>query len=259
MSERESFDRDGFVIFRDVIDKDLVAEASAHVDWLERRNPDLRPEHLGHWLARDDPFWVRLISDDRLLDLAELFIGPDIGLFATHYISKPPFTGQPVLWHQDSSYWPLDPMEVVTVWLAVDDSTRENGCMRVVPGTHRGPVIPSRPIPEGVDAVLGLESDTEVDESAVVDLVLAAGDCEVHHPGIMHSSEANTSPKRRCGLTIRYIPTSTRIITDVVWDSSFHLRGQPGVNRYQPFPRYEPGQHHPFAGAEEWNARHGLG
>src|SRR5690606_40334400 len=56
-----------------------------------------------------DPFWVRLISDDRLVDIASLFVGPDVALFASHYISKPPFTGQPVLWHQDSAFWPLEP------------------------------------------------------------------------------------------------------------------------------------------------------
>ena len=133
---KEHYDREGYAVFRNVIDGGLIQEASDHVAWLMRQNPGLRPEQLGHTLMRDDPFWVRLISDDRLLDIAELFVGPNIALFASHYISKPPYDGQPVLWHQDGSFWPLDPMEVVTLWLAVDDSTPENGCMRVIPGTH---------------------------------------------------------------------------------------------------------------------------
>jgi phytanoyl-CoA hydroxylase len=234
----EAFDRDGYVVFRDVLDADLVAEASAHVEWLQRRHPDLRPEHLGHFLVRDDPFWVRLVSDDRLVDLAELFVGPDVALFASHYISKPPFDGREVRWHQDAAYWPLEPMEVVTVWLAIDESTPENGCMRVIPGTHKGPDVRLRPIADPDDAVLPYEADTEVDESRAVDLVLQAGDCEVHHPGIMHGSTANLSPKRRCGLTIRYIPTSTRILLEQPSESAFHLRGAPGVN--------------PFRGCDAW-------
>src|SRR4051794_14748163 len=92
---RAAFDRDGYVIFRDVLDAELIAEASGHVEWLQRRHPELRPEQLGHFLVREDPFWVRLISDGRLLDVAEIFVGPDIALFASHYISKPPFDGQP--------------------------------------------------------------------------------------------------------------------------------------------------------------------
>jgi len=78
-----------------VLDAELVAEASLHVDWLMERNPDLRPEHLGHKLLGSDPFWLRLVSDPRLLDIAELFIGPDIALFGSHYISNPPATGSP--------------------------------------------------------------------------------------------------------------------------------------------------------------------
>ncbi len=124
-AERAQYDRDGCAIYHDVLDGELVAEASAHVDWLAARHPDLRPENLGHTLMRDDPFWVRLISDERLLDIAEEYLGPNIALFASHYISKPPEDGQPVLWHQDGSYWPLEPMEVVTFWLAVDDSRSE--------------------------------------------------------------------------------------------------------------------------------------
>ncbi|MCA1597330.1 MAG: phytanoyl-CoA dioxygenase family protein, partial [Chloroflexi bacterium] len=135
-AERQHYDAEGYAIFRNVIDNSLIAETREHVAWLMRQHPELRPENLGHTLVGSDPFWVRLIGDDRLLDVAQQFIGPDIALFASHYISKPAGDGQAVLWHQDGSYWPLDPMEVVTLWLAVDDSTPENGCMRVIPGTQ---------------------------------------------------------------------------------------------------------------------------
>lgn len=251
------FEEQGYVVFRDVIDQELIREASDHVEWLQARHPDLRPENLGHWLLRDDPFWIRLISDPRLLDVAETFVGADVALFASHYICKPPHAGRPVLWHQDAAYWPLEPMEVVSLWLAVDDSTTDNGCMRVIPGSHRQPVRPLHPN-ETVANVLGSEADGEVDESAAVDLVLRAGDVEVHDPGIMHASNANTSPHRRCGLTIRYIPTSTRIVADGPWPSALWLRGKPGVNRYQPIPAYDPQRHFPFRGAETWPVGSGL-
>src|ERR1700712_2335532 len=92
------FDSDGYVIFRDVIDPALVAEASDHVGWLGAHHPELRGEALGHQLFARDAFWNRLVGDERLLDLAQLFIGPDIALFASHYISKPPFSRQQGLW-----------------------------------------------------------------------------------------------------------------------------------------------------------------
>lgn len=245
------YDRDGYTIFRDVIDPGLIAEASDHVSWLQAKYPDRLGEDLATELVAGDPFWVRLVSDDRLLDIAELFVGPDIALFASHYISKPPFSGMPVLWHQDGAYWPLEPMRVVTLWLAVDESTPENGCVRVIPGSHKHDLYGLRQR-DDVDNVLGSESAVTVDESKAVDLVLSPGDVEVHHPNILHASNANTSPRRRCGLTIRYIPTTTRITSErQPFVSALLLRGRPGVNVYQPFPAYVEGEHMPFVGAGE--------
>lgn len=251
------YERDGYMLYHDVLDRELIQEASNHVDWLLARNPGVRPENLGHTLMTDDPFWVRLVKDDRLLDIAERFIGPNIALFASHYICKPPGDGRPVLWHQDGSYWPLEPMEVVSLWLAVDDSLPENGCMRVLPGTHTTELQELRPNTE-VESVLSSEIDPAmVDDSKAVDLVLRAGGVSVHHPNVIHGSKANHSKMRRCGLTIRYIPTTTRILrkgkltSEGRWPSAFLLRGDAveGVNDYNPVPKYRPGHHMPFRGA----------
>jgi phytanoyl-CoA hydroxylase len=255
-SLREQYEREGYVVVRNVIDAGLVDEGRAHIAWLLEKHPDLRPEQLGHTLVKDDPFWVRLVGDNRLLDIAEQFVGPNIALFASHYISKPPYEGQPVLWHQDGSYWPLEPMEVVTLWLALDDSTPENGCMRVIPGTHtmslqtverRNDV--ANVLSSGIDTAL-------VDEAKAVDVVLKAGGVSIHHPNIIHGSEPNNSPQWRRSLTIRYIPTTTRITAEQPWPSALLLRGHavPGVNHYQPRPTYIAGEHMPFRGCEAWAA-----
>jgi ectoine hydroxylase-related dioxygenase (phytanoyl-CoA dioxygenase family) len=253
---RERYDRDGYLIVRGVVDRDLASEASAHVDWLCRRHPELRPEQLGHQLVADDPFWVRLVGDDRLLDVAEAFVGPNIALFASHYIAKPPHTGQAVLWHQDGAFWPLEPMSVVTLWLAADEVTTENGCMRVIPGSHRHQLEGTRSRKD-VANVLGAEIDVDpslIDDSQAVDIELHPGDVEVHHPNIIHGSHANTSDRWRRGLTIRYIPTSTRIVTEGRWPSALLLRGDPvpGVNEYVARPRYRAEEHMAFAGCEAW-------
>ncbi len=245
-----TYRREGYVIVRNAIDADLVAEAQQHVHWLIEQNPGVRPEQLHAHLAVNDPFWIRLVSDERLLDIAQQFIGPDIALFATHYICKPPHTGQPVLWHQDGSYWPLEPMDVITLWLAVSDSSPENGCMRVIPQTHRVELDTMQQRPE-VESVLGSAIRPElVDESKAVDVVLRAGDVSLHHPNLIHGSEANRSALWRMGLTIRYIPTSTRILKPEV-AAPFLLRGRavPGINSYLPRPQFVGGRHMPFRGA----------
>ena len=264
------FAADGFAVFRNVLGPDLVAEARGHVQWLLDRHPDRRGEDLGHDLMTNDPFWVRLISDDRLLDVAQRFVGPNIALFASHYIAKPPFNGKKVRWHQDGSYWPLKPMEVVTLWLAVDDTDPENGCLRVLPGTQNERLLPYDELDQSTDDAdvlgSGIRPDSIV-ESAAVDVRMSAGDVEVHHPSLIHGSNANASARWRRGLTIRYIPASTRIVTDEAWPSAFMLRGEPsqGVNQYQPMPLSIADRGMPFADADAWNekasrlnARYGL-
>lgn len=251
----DQYQHDGYVIARNVLDSGLIQEARTHIEWLLAKHPDLRGEQLGHTLVQNDPFWVRLISDDRLLNVAEQFIGPNIALFASHYIAKQPFNGQAVLWHQDGSYWPLEPMQVVTLWLAIDDSTPENGCMRVIPGSH---VMDIQEVYKRTDVgnVLGSSMDSSlVDESKAFDLVLNAGDVSIHHPNTVHGSNANHSPRWRRGLTIRYIPTSTRIVADAPWPSCFWLRGElvPNTNTYQPQPLFVEGRDMLFRGAKEWN------
>ncbi len=255
-SLRNQFERDGYTIARNVIDQGLVEETRHHIEWLLARNPGTRPEQLHHTLMTRDAFWVRLVGDDRLLDVAQEFIGPNIALFASHYIAKPPYNGEAVLWHQDGSYWPLKPMEVVTLWLSVDEVTPENGCMRVIPGTQH---MNLQDVIQRKDVANVLSSSIDeslVDEKKAVDIILAPGDVSVHHPNIIHGSNANTSPRWRRGLTIRYIPASTKILTDSAgpWPSAFLLRGQavPGVNQYQPRPKYVEGGSMPFSGCEAW-------
>ena len=251
---REVYDREGYVIVPNVIDPDLAREGRAHIDWLLKKNPDLRPEQLGHNLMTNDAFWVRLISDPRMLDVAEQFIGPNIALFASHYIAKRPFDGQAVLWHQDGSYWPLEPMEVTTLWLCLDESTPENGCMRVIPRTQHTQLQQMKERRD-VDNVLNSSiDDAFVDESKAADIMLGAGGVSIHHPNVIHGSNANTSAKWRSGLTIRYIPTSTRIMRDGQWPSAFLLRGSAvaGINTYLPQPKWTAENSMAFRGQVEW-------
>ncbi len=138
---KAEYDEQGYTIVRSAIDADLAAETADHVHWLIEKHPDLRPEALHHEILVHDPFMHRLAGDERLLDVIEQFIGSDIALFAAHYIAKRPKDGQEVLWHQDGTYWPLEPMEVATIWLAGTDSTLENGCMRVLPGTQHSRLL----------------------------------------------------------------------------------------------------------------------
>jgi phytanoyl-CoA hydroxylase len=257
----EQYERDGFAIFRNVIDSDLIAEVDEHVRWLVAKYPDLRPEHLHHPLMRDDAFWVRLVGDERLLDIAQLFLGPDIALFTAHYICKPPGDGQPVLWHQDGAYWNLEPMEALTLWLAVDQTTSENGCLRMIPGSHRIPLERPQLRTDTPNMLFSSASDSLVqkmiDNGEVVEITLNPGDVSIHHPHILHCSGPNTSPNRRCGLDMGFIRPITRITNTGLYLDPILLRGWAthGVNNYRPWPAYQPDATIAFRGHERWTTR----
>jgi phytanoyl-CoA hydroxylase len=256
MSMREEYDQQGYCIARGAIDTGLAAQMVNHVHWLMERHPDIRPEHLGHSLLVDDPFMHRLVCDERLVDVAEQFLGPNVAMFAAHYIAKGPHKGQAVQWHQDGSYWPLEPMEVATLWVAGTDSVVDNGCMRVLPGTQNVRLRKQSEMveldPEKFVLGVGIHPD-EIDEVDAVDLQLQAGDVSIHNPTIIHGSNANTSDRWRVGLTLRYIPTTTHVTNEN--HASILCRGDatPGVdNLYASTPIWTQGEHMEFDGSQMW-------
>ena len=160
----------------------------------------------------DQRFIWHLATRKQVLDCVESLIGPNILLLATHFFCKYGSGAKYVAWHQDATYWGLEPPEALTVWYAVDGSDRENGCMRVLPGTHHGGIRKHGTAgAEGNLLSINQEVDvTEAEEARAVDLVLRAGQASIHDGAAIHGSLPNCSDRRRCGLTLRYVPTSVR-------------------------------------------------
>ena len=158
--------------------------------------------------------WLNdLIRHERILDAVEDVIGPDILCWGSSFFIKEPRNPSFVSWHQDSTYWGLDPADIVTAWVALSDSTTENGAMRVVPRSHTMAQIPHhdtfRP-----DNLLsrGQEIMVDVDDALAETLVLQAGEMSLHHVRLIHGSEPNPSDTRRIGFAIRYLPSYVRQI-----------------------------------------------
>jgi ectoine hydroxylase-related dioxygenase (phytanoyl-CoA dioxygenase family) len=248
-----AYERDGYYVFRNVLDADLMGEVRDHITWLQQKYPGRILTEIGAPHLPTDAFWARLISDPRLVEIGSLFEGDDLALFAANYLIKEPRTGKRVEWHQDGPVWPLEPHEVVTLWLAIDHVDKENGCLRVVPGSHKLGALPVKDL-EGDGNFFNFRVDADISESDAVDLPMEPGDVEVHHPLLFHSSNANTSERRRAGMNIHYIPTTTMLVSEeqpypggALW-----LRGERGRNNYNPMPRYVEGESFPFDGSNAW-------
>lgn len=237
-----SYQRDGYVIARGIFDQHLMSRARAHLLNLATRFPELRPDEISSHVLQNDVFWYALISHPDIVDLAAAFIGPGVAHFYSRYFAKQPFDGREVPWHQDAVYYPLDPVEFCTIWIALDDADASNGCLRVIPGSHAGDLQPIEPTANTESILKRLMDQSLANEGDARELVVQAGDCIVIHPRIIHGSRANTSARWRRGLAVRYIPTNVRILWEELygepWDCAFLLRGQahhPG-NNYLPAP-----------------------
>ncbi|MDF2725064.1 MAG: Phytanoyl-CoA dioxygenase [Paenibacillus sp.] len=164
-----------------------------------------------------DPRLLEFLLSDEVLDLVEPIIGPNIGLWSSHFICKDAYKGRATPWHEDSAYWNgrLDKFDnIVTVWLALDRSNKENGCMRVIPGTHANGFSEYEEVSLKDNLFATRIKQSAVDESKAVYFELEPGECSLHDSRIIHGAAANTSPHRRCGYTMRYFSTDTKIIEE---------------------------------------------
>jgi chlorinating enzyme len=204
-------------------------------------NSDQRPEGMGTPHVKDPTLFEWLLADE-VLDLIEPILGPDIVLFSSHFICKPSGDGRRVPWHEDSSYWKgllEPPLDVVTVWLALDRSDQENGCMRVIPGSHMlGGYSEYEPVDDKDNNVFGTQiTATQFDESKAIDLVLDSNHASLHDGRIMHASEPNLSTRRRCGYTMRYFSATAKYIGYKAHKHIYMARGRDRAdNTY-----FEPG------------------
>lgn len=171
---------------------------------------DKRPENMDvpHFTHPELFEWL---FDDAVLDLVEPILGPDIALFSSHFICKPTGDGKRVPWHEDSAYWRdmVTPMEVCTVWLAIDPATTANGCMYVIPRTHGNGYSDYDPVDPKKNVFATEIKASQRDDSRAVPMILQPNECSLHNGRLMHGSPANTSNIRRCGYTMRYISAAT--------------------------------------------------
>ena len=178
----------------------------------------LLAEHPNHPEFRDNcsallSYDLRFLNYARnpdILDMVEQLIGPDIALWNMSFFAKPAVNGKRTPWHQDGQYWPISPLATCTVWIAIDDATVENGCMRFIPGSHKDKRLMAHN--ENNDTALTLNQELqpqEYDASKAVDVVLEAGQISLHDVYLAHGSEINTSKKPRRGMTLRLMPTTS--------------------------------------------------
>jgi phytanoyl-CoA hydroxylase len=227
-SVKEAFDRDGYVILRGLFTPSEVAEMKAEAkrvlgDALTNRKPGDHGVYVG--MAAKSEVFHNVAADSRLADALEAVIGPDIEFLSDKIVYKSADIGFASPWHQDWPYW--EGRNKISVWIALDPATEENGCLKLMPGSHKALASHDGDSSDGHGFGYRLDQST-VDESKAVSAPCDAGDAVVFHDLTLHASHPNTSGRDRWTLISTYRSASE---PDKEYDwavAAFMVRGKKG-------------------------------
>lgn len=233
---KTQFERDGYVIAEDLFTREEMAAAKAEIRHvLERvRGKDKdgnAPKDNGVFvgITLNSPHFKALNSDPRMVDVLEQIVGPNLEFWSDKVVYKSAGVDFGSPWHQDWTYW--KGAAKFSVWLALDDATPENGCLKFIPGSHKQHFSHGGKDLEGVGFVNRLRPE-DVDESKAIVTPARAGTAVFFHDLTLHSSFANKSGKDRWALISTYRDASKDDLKYGFAKAAFMVRGvRTGVDR----------------------------
>ncbi len=236
LSEKEISDyrQNGYIVPSFTLPAHMVNALQTTLQQLIDANPGVRPEKLvsAHIEGKNDDGvigssrFLELAMYPPLIDMVSQVIGGNIALWGCQVFCKPPADGYATPWHQDGQYWPIRPLATCTVWIALEPSLRKNGCLRVIPGSHKNKVLHPHLHEDRSELTLNQSINADCfDPATAHDLELLPGQMSLHDVYMIHGANANTSDLRRTGVAIRYMPTSSH------FDRELHpAKGETGLN-----------------------------
>lgn len=227
--EIDTYADDGYVVPHFKLSAEKLDALRDALDEVIGANTDVRPELLVsvHIEGRNDEgvvgnsAFLAIAHDPEIVDMVEQLIGPDIILWGCQAFCKPSGDGMEVPFHQDGQYWPIRPLATCTVWIAIDDSKADNGCLRVAAGSHRGEAVHEHTTDSREHITLTQAvTPALLDKMQIKDVELDAGEMSLHDVYLVHGSNPNQSTRRRAGLAIRYMPATSYFDRDLFERSS---------------------------------------
>lgn len=220
------YQRDGFLVTENLLPSDLIGALRDRItDIGAGRVPDFPQSDIEYEPTRDgrvsttprkinrcaesDSVFMAAVCRNEIRDIVELLIGPDIKLFGSQCFMKPP-GGVQKPYHQDSAYFTIEPLSLVTCWIALDDVTVDNGCMWVIPGSHTDGIYDHSQPWEVAGRVDMQIPDARIELSREVPITLTAGSCSFHHSVLLHRSGPNQTTSHRRGLAVHYMSAASR-------------------------------------------------
>lgn len=180
----------------------------------ESKDPNTALFHaLGAW--RTEPGFHDVLWSPAIVMAMSQLLGGKIRLWHDQLFCKPAEHGGVVAWHQDYSFWTCTaPMAHLTCWIGLDDSTRENGCLHYVPGSHRWNLLPQTGLTGKMDEVMTVLTEEQKEAFRPVPIEMKQGECSFHHPLMVHGSYANYSKRPRRATLVNVFRDGTQSATD---------------------------------------------
>ncbi len=206
----DAYHRDGFVGPVDLFSTEEAAQLRAKVEEVEAEMGSQIQQRCKIKAHLPFTFLCDVISHPKLLDAVEDIIGPNILCWGSSFFQKEAHDPGFVSWHQDSTYYGLEPPDTLTAWLAISDSNLESGCMEFIPGTHNQGIYDHKEFKAEDNLLSRGQTIVGVDESKAQSMILKAGQFSFHKEDCVHGSAPNNSDDRRIGLSIHYVPPSIK-------------------------------------------------
>lgn len=245
-SQFAQYQRDGYVVAENLLSEaevervrtrihEYAAGERTETEFSRMLEPDADPDEFGEavepvrkfegvGMAREDPVFADIARHEGILDVIEQLQGPNLKLLRSAAMLKPPRVGSEKKFHQDAAYYPVHPMDHVTVWIALDEATEANGCMRVVPGAHTDGLIGHEALEYDTDITIS-ERDYGVEDT--VALPMAPGSVLFQHCLLPHYTAENTTEQWRRAFILAYMRSRSRFTDDdpPAWVESLHVAG----------------------------------
>ena len=240
----EAFNKDGVLVVEGLLDADEVATMRERAEWVASGQAAHIPSErlqmesvvskgeaqvdthadslrkMSHIAFVDEVFQAHA-RNAKILDVIESLLGPDIKLYQDQLFMKPPRIGSRQAYHQDAPLgFHIEPTDMVTCWAALTEATIDNGCLWMLPGTHRFGYIPKEKWQEYETMAL----EGRLSEERPIEL--KAGDCSFHHGLILHSSRPNRTAQRRRGYATHYVSARCQYTGVPEHNDALLMRGQ---------------------------------
>ncbi len=238
------YHQNGYLVVEDVLSADELAALRRVTDEFVERSRSVSEHNDVYDLeANHSPEWPRLrriknpiiqheVYDQTLrhpgiLDRVEQLIGPGLRRQNTKLNMKEPDHGSAVEWHQDWAFYPHTNDDVLAVGVCIDDMTEENGCMLMVPGSHKGDLYSHHE--NGV--FVGAVSDPDFRPAETAKCLVRAGGITIHHARTLHASTPNHSANPRRLLLFEYCSLDSWPLLGASYDDycASVLRGEPSL------------------------------